>query len=136
MNEADSDEGGASAPVAREQGDEQASKAKSGGFGDLGPRVVSALALTALAVAALIVGGHVFVLFWLIAAFAINWEWQGLIGGERRLARVVIGAVALSAAAGFTHAGETIPGLVVLILLAGVEAMLAGPARRLGPSSA
>ena len=43
----------------------------------------------------------------------------------------MIGAVALSAAAGFTHAGETIPGLVVLILLAGVEAMLAGPARRL-----
>jgi phosphatidate cytidylyltransferase len=131
MNEADRDEGGASAPVARDEGDAQASKAKSGGFGDLGPRVVSALALTALAVAALIVGGHVFVLFWLIAAFAINWEWQGLIGGERRLARVVIGAVALSAAAGFTHAGETIPGLVVLILLAGVVGILAGPARRL-----
>ena len=123
MNEADRDEGGAPAPapVAREQGDAQASKAKSGGFGDLGPRVVSALVLTALAVAALIVGGHVFVLFWLIAAFAINWEWQGLIGGERRLARVVIGGVALSVAA----------GLLVLISLAGVAAILAGPARRL-----
>ncbi|HEY8139353.1 MAG TPA: hypothetical protein VIF61_16035, partial [Methylocystis sp.] len=94
MNKADRDEGDAPAPVAREEGDAQASKPKSGGFGDLGPRVFSALVLTALAVAALIIGGHVFVLFWLIAAFAINWEWQGLIGGERRLARVVIGAVA------------------------------------------
>jgi phosphatidate cytidylyltransferase len=131
MKEADRDEGGAPAPVAREQGDAQVSKAKSGGFGDLGPRVVSALALIALAVATLIVGGHLFVLFWLIAAVAINWEWQGLIGGERRLARVVTGGVALSVAAGFTHAGETIPGLLVLISLAGVAAILAGPARRL-----
>ncbi len=131
MNEADRDEGGASAPVAREGGDAQASKAKSGGFGDLGPRVASAVVLAVLAVATLVVGGHLFALFWLIAAFAINWEWQGLIGGERRLARVVIGAVALSAAAGFTHGGETIPGLLVLILLAGVVAILAGPSRRL-----
>ncbi|MGA9824272.1 MAG: phosphatidate cytidylyltransferase, partial [Methylocystis sp.] len=131
MNEADRDEGDAPASVAREQGDAQALQAKSGGFGDLGPRAVSALVLIALAVAALIVGGHLFVLFWLIAAFAINWEWQGLIGGERRFARVVIGAVALSAAAGFTHAGEAIPGLLVLVSLAGVAAILAGPARRL-----
>jgi phosphatidate cytidylyltransferase len=131
MNETDRDEGGASAPVAREGGDAQASKVKSGGFGDLGPRVASAVVLAVLAVATLVVGGHMFVLFWLIAAFAINWEWQGLIGGERRLARVVIGAVGLSAAAGFTHGGETIPGLLVLALLAGVVAILAGPSRRL-----
>jgi phosphatidate cytidylyltransferase len=131
MNETDRDERGAPAPVAREEGDAQASKAKSGGFGDLVPRVVSAVVLVALAVAALIVGGHVFALFWLIAAFAVNWEWQGLIGGERRLARVVIGAVALSAAAGFTHGGETVRGLFVLISLAGVVAILAGPSRRL-----
>ena len=131
MNETGRDLGGASAPVAREGGDAQASKAKSGGFGDLGPRVASAVVLAVLALATLVVGGHMFVLFWLIAAFAINWEWQALIGGERRLARVVIGAVALSAAAGFTHGGDTIPGVVVLVLLAGVVAILAGPSRRL-----
>lgn len=131
MNALDRDEGGASARVAREGGDAQASKVKSGGFGDLGPRAGSAVVLAVLAVATLVVGGHMFVLFWLIAAFAINWEWQGLIGGDRRLARVVIGAVALSAAAGFAHGGETIPGVLILVLLAGVVAALAGPSRRL-----
>jgi phosphatidate cytidylyltransferase len=128
MSGTDRDESGAPFPVVSVEGDSRA--AKPGGFGDLGPRVVSALVLVALAVAALVFGGHVFVLFWLIAAFAVNWEWQGLIGGERRLARIVIGAVALSAAAGFTHGGEPIPGLVVLASLAGVGAILAGPSRR------
>ncbi|MGA8172467.1 MAG: phosphatidate cytidylyltransferase [Methylocystis sp.] len=127
MTTADRDEASVPNPIARDEG----SPPKSGGFGDLGPRVGSAVVLAILAVTTLIAGGHVFVLFWLVAAFAINWEWQGLIGGERRLARVVIGAVALSAAAGFTQGRDPIPGLVVLVALSGVVAVLAGPSRRL-----
>ena len=33
-------------------------------------------------------GGDVFALFWLAAAFAVSWEWQNLIGGEGRAARI------------------------------------------------
>ncbi len=103
----------------------------SGGFGDLGPRVASALALVAVALTALIFGGNVFVLIWLVATFAVNWEWQGLIGGERRVARVTVGGVAAAAAAGLAHGGETTPGLVVLALLAAATGILAGAGRRL-----
>lgn len=106
-----------------------------GGFGDLGPRVVSALVLVAIALAALVVGGNLFVVSWLVAAFAINWEWQGLIGGERRLARVTAGGLAVAAAAGLAHGGETWAGLVVLALLAPVAGILAGRGRRLWASA-
>jgi phosphatidate cytidylyltransferase len=67
---------------------------KSGGFADLGPRVASAVVLVAVALVTLYLGGDVFALFWLVAGFAVNWEWQGLVGGERRMARVVAGGAA------------------------------------------
>jgi len=131
MNEADRDERDAPTRAAGAESASAPPKSKSSGFGDLGPRVISALILVALAAATAATGGHVFVLFWLVAAFAVNWEWQGLIGGERRLARVVIGAVALSAAAGLTHGGEAPKGVLVLAALGGAAAILAGPSRRL-----
>jgi phosphatidate cytidylyltransferase len=131
MSEADRDERNASASAVREEGLSRASEKNSTRFGDLGPRIGSAIVLAILAAATLIAGGHVFVLFWLVAAFAINWEWQGLIGGERRRARVVVGGVALAVAAGLSQGGEALTGLTVLASLAGVVAILAGPSRRL-----
>jgi phosphatidate cytidylyltransferase len=102
-----------------------------GGFKDLGPRVLSAAVMIAAACVTLYAGGDVFALFWLLAAFAVHWEWQGLIGGERRLARVVAGGAALAAAAAFAHAGMAETALLELALLALVVAILAGTGRRL-----
>lgn len=109
--------------------------AQSGKFGDLGPRVVSALALVAAALAALYLGGDVFALFWLLAAFAVSWEWQGLIGGEMRLARVALGGASLAAAAAFASYGAGRFAVAVLLLFAAVLGALAGPGRRLWASA-
>ncbi len=117
-----------SAPV---EGPAAPPKAPAGGFADLGPRVASAAALVALALGALYLGGDVFALFWLAAAFAVNWEWQGLIGGERRIARVAAGGAAVAAAAAFGR--NAMPGMAALdiALFALVVAALAGSERRL-----
>ncbi len=123
--------GGAAEPVSGDKSLDRRPEKKSGGFGDLGPRVASALVLVLLAVATLISGGHVFVLFWLLAAFAISWEWQSLIGGERRFARLAVSGVALAAAAGLAHSGEIAAGGLVVFALSGVVAILAGPSRRI-----
>jgi len=104
---------------------------KSGNFGDLGPRVGSALVLVALAVGSAAYGGEIFVFFWLATSFAVVWEWQGLIGGARRLARVALAGCAIAAAAGMARGGEPAAGLVVLVALSGVVGVLAGPGRRL-----
>lgn len=103
---------------------------KSGGFADLGPRVASAVVLVAAAVATLYFGGAIFAAFWLVAAFAVNWEWQGLIGGERRLARVAAGGVATAAAAALGRNGLAGYAALDILIFAAVAAILAGPARR------
>lgn len=102
---------------------------KSGGFADLGPRVASAVVLVAAAVATLYFGGAIFAAFWLVAAFAVNWEWQGLIGGERRLARVAAGGVATAAAAAFGRNGLAGYAALDILVFAAIAAVLAGPAR-------
>ncbi|WP_330084480.1 phosphatidate cytidylyltransferase [Methylocystis iwaonis] len=106
------------------------SKEKSGGFADLGPRVASAVVLVAAAVATLYFGGAIFAAFWLVAAFAVNWEWQGLIGGERRVARVAAGGVATAAAAAFGRNGLAGYAALDILFFAAIAAVLAGPARR------
>jgi phosphatidate cytidylyltransferase len=106
-------------------------KAAGGGFADLGPRVASAVALGAAAIGALYVGGDVFALFWLVAAFAVNWEWQGLVGGERRLARVIAGGAAVAAAAAFGRNGWAGTAALEVALFAAVAAVLGGPEKRL-----
>jgi phosphatidate cytidylyltransferase len=103
----------------------------SGSFADLGPRMASAAVLVAAAVWTLSVGGDVFALFWTLAGFAINWEWQGLVGGERRLARVVLGGAAVAAAAAFARTGLMGMAVFELGLLAAAAGLLAGEGRRL-----
>jgi phosphatidate cytidylyltransferase len=103
---------------------------KSGGFADLGPRVASAAVLVAAAVVTLYIGGAVFAFFWLAAAFAVNWEWQGLIGGERRLGRVAAGGAAIAAAAALGRSGLAGAAALELIVFAAIAAVLAGRERR------
>jgi phosphatidate cytidylyltransferase len=104
--------------------------ANGGGFADLGPRVASAFVLVALAVVTLYVGGDVFAAFWLIAGFAVNWEWQSLVGGERRVGRVVAGAAAVAAAAAFGRNGLAGVAALEIVIFAAVAALLAGRGSR------
>lgn len=102
-----------------------------GGFADLGPRVISAVVMVAAALSTLYLGGEVFALFWVVAGLAINWEWQGLVGGPRRQGRVVAGGVAVAAAAAFGQTGLIGPAALAIAVLAVVAAVLAGAERRL-----
>ncbi|WP_424363044.1 phosphatidate cytidylyltransferase [Methylocystis parvus] len=104
--------------------------AKGGGFADLGPRVASAVVLVAVAVVTLYLGGDVFAAFWLVAGFAVNWEWQGLVGGERRMARVIAGGAAVAAAAAFGRYGLAGVAALEIAVFAAIAAILAGAGSR------
>jgi len=106
-------------------------KPSAGGFADLGPRVASAVAMVAAAVGALYVGGDVFALFWLAAAFAVSWEWQNLIGGESRAARIAVGGAAVAAAMAFGRVSMPGAAALAIAVFAIVGAALAGADRRL-----
>src|SRR4051812_43401205 len=43
-------------------------------------RILSALVLAPIAIAAVYFGGWAFSVFWVIAALAVLWEWAGLVG--------------------------------------------------------
>jgi phosphatidate cytidylyltransferase len=113
----------------------EAASPKSGGFGDLGPRVASAVVLVAMATATAYYGGAVFAAFWLLVACAVVWEWQSLIGGERRLGRVALGWLALAAALGLIYTATPWTAAIALAFLALVVGLLAGPERRLWAAS-
>ncbi|MBI3274716.1 MAG: CDP-archaeol synthase, partial [Methylocystis sp.] len=83
------------------------------------------------ALAALYMGGAVFALFWWLACFAVLWEWQALIGGERRLARIAGGGAALVVGAAFAWRGMPAPAALGLVAFALGVAMLAERGRRL-----
>jgi phosphatidate cytidylyltransferase len=105
--------------------------AGSGGFADLGPRVVSAIVMVAAAALTLYFGGLAFVLFWLLAGCAINWEWQNLVGGEHRPWRVALGGLAVVAAAMLGRNGLAVYAALLTVVIASAAAALAGPERRL-----
>jgi phosphatidate cytidylyltransferase len=103
----------------------------SGGFADLKTRILSAIVLIAVALGALAAGGIPFTLFWLAAAVAIVWEWQTLVGVDRRRLRVFIGAAALAVACAF--ASQLYPDVGVAAVLVGAAgvAAVAAPGMRL-----
>ncbi|AZG75851.1 phosphatidate cytidylyltransferase [Methylocystis rosea] len=106
-------------------------KPSAGGFADLGPRVASAAAMVIAALGALYLGGDVFALFWLAAAFAVSWEWQNLIGGEGRAPRIAVGGAAVAAAMAFGRVSMPGAAALAIALLAIAGAALAGAERRL-----
>lgn len=129
---ADGKDGFVSAPAnsAAAPAKKTAKWAPAGGFADLGARVASGVALVALALGALYVGGGVFALFWLTAAFAVNWEWQGLIGAERRAARVAMGGAALAAGAALGRSALAGQAAITIAIFAFGAAAVAGSDRR------
>jgi phosphatidate cytidylyltransferase len=73
--------------------------------GDLGKRIASGIAMAALAVGAVVLGGGPFALFWAAAAVGIFWEWSAIVAGGAVVVRVV-GIASLIAAALAAGAGQ------------------------------
>lgn len=97
---------------------------------DLWPRLISAVAMIALALGALYLGGFVFVGFWTMAAVAVHWEWQRMTGGPQELLRIYGGGLAIALSGGLMALGQRDAALVVLLMTALVVfAVLRGPSR-------
>jgi len=79
-------------------------------------RVVSALVLAPLALAAAYVGGLAFICFWSIAAIAVLWEWIALVVGSASLLAFLAGAVALAISALMVALDRPTTALLVVVL--------------------
>lgn len=99
-------------------------------WGDLLPRALSGIVLVALALGTAVLGGVAFALFWLLAAIAVLWEWQRLIGPDDALGRVLTGALSLLLATGLAAAGWAGWAALPLALGGTALAWLASPGHR------
>ena len=97
---------------------------------DLGPRVASALILTAGALITWLTGGILFFIAWLAAALIVHLEWQRLVGDKRLMIRLAVGSIAIIAAGILANLGIVAASVLVLALGAGVVALLAEEGRR------
>jgi phosphatidate cytidylyltransferase len=104
---------------------------------DLPSRVGAAIVLMALALGAAWAGGYGFSAFWLIAALAVHWEWQNLIGGPNRELRAAFGAAGLVIAAPLATNDDAFWALVALLAGAVGTALTSGlkPPIRLLPGA-
>ncbi|MGP8171127.1 phosphatidate cytidylyltransferase [Rhodoblastus sp.] len=100
-------------------------------LGDLWVRAASALVLASAALGALVLGGWPFALYWLLAALAVNWEWQRLIGAPLPLLRVLAGAVLLGAVVVLFRIGRIEYAFLLAAPVAAFVAWAAGPGFRL-----
>lgn len=97
---------------------------------DLGPRVASALILTAIAIVTWLTGGIPFLIAWLAATITVHLEWQRLLGGVRLAPRIAVGSIALIAAAILADMVSINAALLVLALAALTAGLLAEEGRR------
>ena len=93
---------------------------------DLWIRAASALVLVAAAVASLFLGGPVFVLFWLVGALAVHWEWQRLLGAPLPWIRMFAGWLALCLSAVLFRFDQVELAVLVLTLASAFCAWAAG----------
>jgi phosphatidate cytidylyltransferase len=100
--------------------------------GDLALRVISSVALAPLAIGAAYLGGWVFLLFWLVAAVGVLWEWNGLVAPAAVRRMMSVGGLALSAAAIAVGLGWLTVGLVCIAAGVAIVALLE---RRLWPAA-
>jgi phosphatidate cytidylyltransferase len=92
-------------------------------------RAAAAVTLMAVALVAAWAGGFWFLALWLLASALVLWEWQKLIGGERFLARLAVGALTLLAASPFALHGSEKSALAALLLGAVLAGLVAGADR-------
>ena len=83
---------------------------------ELPARIAASLAMMALALGAVWAGAMWFMLFWLIAFALVNWEWQGLVGGDGRTLRVMLGHVVLAAAAVLAMSGYAFHAIIAALV--------------------
>jgi phosphatidate cytidylyltransferase len=88
--------------------------------GDLLLRVISSVALAPLAIGAAFLGGWAFLLFWLIAALGVLWEWNRLVAAAAPRETTAVGGIALGAAA--LAIGLHWLGATIVCVVAGVAA--------------
>ncbi|MBN9081871.1 MAG: CDP-archaeol synthase [Rhizobiales bacterium] len=82
--------------------------------------------MVALALGSAWLGGHLFALFWMIAGFAVFWEWQRMVGGAQERYRLIVGGLALAVAAQLSLTLRADVAVLVIIVGAVVVALLAG----------
>ena len=92
-------------------------------------RLISGLVLGALAIAAAIVGGRPFILFWTAAAIGVFGEWSGIVAPAARPARF-IGLVVFVAAGSLALSGYALAMIAVLASGAVVIAVVAPQGKR------
>jgi phosphatidate cytidylyltransferase len=104
---------------------------------DLPARVGAAIVLMAAALGAAWAGGYWFGAFWLIAALAIQWEWQNLIGGPNFELRVLFGAAGFVVAAPLATNDAVFWAIAALLAGAAAAALTGGvkPTIRLLPGA-
>jgi phosphatidate cytidylyltransferase len=91
---------------------------------DFSVRAASGVVMAVAALGLAWVGGFPFLCFWFAASVGVLWEWHRLIGGERIVPRVVVGAIALLAAASFGLRSEALYVVLALVVGAGATAAL------------
>jgi len=97
---------------------------------DLGPRVASALILTAVALVTWLTGGIPFLIAWLAATLTVYLEWQRLLSDVRLGFRLAAGALAIVAAALLANGAGVSSALLALSLGALAVSGLAEDGRR------
>ncbi|HEY8269124.1 MAG TPA: phosphatidate cytidylyltransferase [Xanthobacteraceae bacterium] len=85
-----------------------------------GKRIVSAVILGLLALGVAILGGPLFLLFWVAASGGILWEWNALVGAAPRNAALALGGAGLTGAA--VSFGFDAPGVALIWVIAGAVA--------------
>ena len=92
-------------------------------------RIVSALVLAPVAIAAAYYDGWAFACFWALAAIAVMWEWTSLVVGPSNLV-FGAGASAIAAAAVVIERGRPIAAIMLIALGALASAIFAPAGRR------
>jgi len=98
-------------------------------------RIVSALVLAPLALAAAYAGGLAFICFWCVAATAVLWEWIALVIGSTNLPAFLVGVVALAISASMVALDHPITALLVVALGALAGAVFVRADRRVAVAS-
>lgn len=86
------------------------------GIGNLALRILSALVMAPVAIAAVWIGSWVFALFWLGAALLVLWEWIHLVAGPRHTLMFSASASALAVAALVEFRERPITAMLLIVL--------------------
>jgi phosphatidate cytidylyltransferase len=97
--------------------------------GELGKRIASGIVMAVLAIAAVVLGGWPFALFWGAAALGVFWEWSAMIASGDGATRAA-GIATLLVAAAAAGTGQLYAAFIALAAgVAGVAAVSAPPRR-------